>query len=224
MPITFQGPEMKAKSQNTESLVVFLHGYGASGDDLIQLGRQWSQVLPNTDFIAPNAPHICEQNPNGYQWCSLTDWNAQRIGQELQNITAPLNQYIDRELDKRSLEFSQVALVGFSLGTFMALEAALHRPNVAGVVGYSGGYIHDAGRVKVGKPSVLLVHGEQDQVLPHEATLAADEQLKSMGLEVSTHILPEVEHHIDVQGLGMGAAFLKQHLSQDAEETKKAKA
>lgn len=220
--ITFQGPELKAQSGNSRSLVVFLHGYGASGDDLIQLGRQWSSALPDTDFIAPHAPYVCEQNPEGYQWCSLVDWDPHRISKDLQTISAPLNAYIDSQATQRQLDPSNVALVGFSLGTFMALEAALHRPSSAGVVGYSGGYIHDPARMILSRPPVLLVHGEADAVLPHETSVAADEQLKTMGLKVETHILPEVEHHIDVQGLGMGAAFLRQHLGLSDEETLKA--
>ncbi len=65
---TLTGPERPAASGRADSLVIFLHGYGADGDDLIGLAEPLAPHLPNTRFLAPNAPERCVNNPMGYQW------------------------------------------------------------------------------------------------------------------------------------------------------------
>ena len=62
------GPSRPAASGTADSLVVFLHGYGADGADLIGLAEPLAPHLPNTRFLAPNAPQRCVNNPFGYQW------------------------------------------------------------------------------------------------------------------------------------------------------------
>ena len=62
------GPARPAASGTADSLVVFLHGYGADGNDLIGLAEPLAPHLPNTRFLAPNAPQRCANNPMGYQW------------------------------------------------------------------------------------------------------------------------------------------------------------
>ncbi|WP_281423343.1 hypothetical protein [Rhizobium laguerreae] len=39
------------------SLVIFLHGIGASGAQLMPLAASWRSSLPNTRFAAPDAPY-----------------------------------------------------------------------------------------------------------------------------------------------------------------------
>ena len=65
---TLTGPERPAASGHADSAVVFLHGYGADGNDLIGLAEPLAPHLPNTRFLAPNAPERCPGNPMGYQW------------------------------------------------------------------------------------------------------------------------------------------------------------
>ncbi len=66
------GPKIEPQAgAKATSLVVFLHGYGANGDDLIELGRQWRQLLPGAAFIAPNAPDRTPGAPMGRQWFAL---------------------------------------------------------------------------------------------------------------------------------------------------------
>ena len=55
MAVTLDGPRLAAKSRTAEQLVVFLHGYGANGNDLIAIGQQWRALLPGAAFVAPNA-------------------------------------------------------------------------------------------------------------------------------------------------------------------------
>ena len=57
-----------AISGSARSAVVFLHGYGANGADLLGLADPLSEHLPDTLFIAPNAPETCPGAPFGFQW------------------------------------------------------------------------------------------------------------------------------------------------------------
>src|SRR6478736_3445505 len=66
------GPRLEPRSGSARRLVVFLHGYGADGNDLIDLGRQWQGLLPDAAFASPHAPEPCAGAPYGRQWFALT--------------------------------------------------------------------------------------------------------------------------------------------------------
>ena len=55
-------------SGETRSAVVFLHGYGANGADLLGLADPLGEHLPDTLFVAPDAPEACAGAPMGFQW------------------------------------------------------------------------------------------------------------------------------------------------------------
>ena len=76
------GPRLEPTSGQAKRLVVFLHGYGADGNDLIDIGRAWQGLLPDAAFVSPHAPEPCGQAPTGRQWFSLTfrDDNERWIG------------------------------------------------------------------------------------------------------------------------------------------------
>jgi phospholipase/carboxylesterase len=121
------GPRLSPKSGSAQQLVVFLHGYGADGNDLIDIGRAWQQMLPNAAFVSPHAPEPCGQAPVGRQWFPLTmrDPNERWLGV---NKAAPtLAHFLDAELARHKLPPSALALVGFSQGTMMALHMGLRR-------------------------------------------------------------------------------------------------
>jgi len=55
-------------SGEMRSCVVFLHGYGANGADLLGLADPLAEHMPDTLFLAPDAPEDCAGSPMGYQW------------------------------------------------------------------------------------------------------------------------------------------------------------
>src|SRR5713101_6544387 len=137
-----EGPRLEPRSGPARQLVVFLHGYGADGNDLIDIGRAWQGLLPQAAFVSPHAPEPCGQAPVGRQWFPLTfrDPNERWVGA---NKAAPLLQhFLDAELKRRNLPPSALALVGFSQGTMMALHVGLRRAVApAAIVGYSGLFV-----------------------------------------------------------------------------------
>ena len=168
------GPRLEPRSGPARQLIVFLHGYGADGNDLIDIGRAWQGLLPHAAFVSPHAPEPCGQAPVGKQWFPLTfrDPNERWIGA---NKAAPvLESFLDAELKRRNLPPSALALVGFSQGTMMALHVGLRRAVAPfAIVGYSGLLVvpPDADPDKLAaeiksRPPVLLIHGDQDELDP----------------------------------------------------------
>jgi phospholipase/carboxylesterase len=207
------GPRLApASGGQAQQLVVFLHGYGADGNDLIGLGREWARVLPNAAFVSPNAPEPCGMAPMGRQWFNLTLRDPSEIGRGVAQASPILNAFLDAELERLRLPSRSLALVGFSQGTMLALAVGLTRnPSPAAIVGYSGALAGVESLPEQGKgPAVLLVHGDMDEVIPVDAMLIAREQLAVAGLPVEWHVAQGIGHGIDGEGLRLGGAFLKQ--------------
>ena len=51
MAVELDGPRLEPRSGAARQLVVFLHGYGADGNDLIEIGRAWQPLLPQAAFV-----------------------------------------------------------------------------------------------------------------------------------------------------------------------------
>jgi phospholipase/carboxylesterase len=216
MAAELNGPRLAPRSGAAQQLVVFLHGYGADGNDLIDIGRAWQQYLPHAAFVSPHAPEPCGQAPVGRQWFALTfrDPNERWIGV---NKAAPrLERFLDAELARHKLPPTALALVGFSQGTMMALHVGLRRPvPPAAIVGYSGVLVVPedidaeafAAEIK-SRPPVLLVHGDRDDLIPPQALFQATQGLAALGIAVEWHLSAGVGHGIDAEGLRHGGEFL----------------
>lgn len=201
-----------------QQLVVFLHGYGADGNDLIGLGREWAQILPHAAFVSPNAPEPCAMSPTGRQWFDLSMGDMSIIADGVKRATPALDGFLDAELKSQGLSAEKLALVGFSQGTMMALSVGLTRKaRPAAIVGYSGALATVEDLPPPGQgPAILLVHGDQDEVIPVDAMHMAREILGQAGLPLEWHVSKGIGHGIDGDGLRLGGAFLKQAFANDA--------
>ena len=211
-----EGPRLEPKGRTASSLVVLLHGYGASGDDLMGLADEWQAALPETVFIAPHAPErLPYPGYGGYQWFALTFRDPGETWRGVCTAAPALNRFFDAELSRYQMDPRQLGLVGFSQGAMLALHVGV-RCDVApaAIVGYSGmiaGPEHLERDIKA-RPPIQLIHGDQDELIPVEALHITREALASVGIPVEWHIRRGLGHGIDQEGQRLGAEFLKRSL------------
>ncbi|MEM9637601.1 MAG: alpha/beta fold hydrolase [Pseudomonadota bacterium] len=207
-------------SGDTRSVCVFLHGYGANGADLLGLADPLGEHLPDTLFVAPDAPEACAGAPMGFQWFPIP-WidgsSEEESARGMMQSVDDLNAFLDALMVDEDVLPEQVVLFGFSQGTMMSLHVAPRREDaVAGVVGFSGRLLSPetlADEVVV-RPPVLLVHGDADDVVPPQSLPQAAEALQEAGWQdVYAHIMKGTGHGIAPDGLSVALAFMRDKLS-----------
>jgi len=205
------GPRWGPREGAAEQLVVLCHGLGADGHDLIDLAPHWATPLPQAAFMAPDAPETCDMGPYGRQWFSVADRTPAIMLAGVTAAAGVLSAFIDAELERLGLPPEAYALMGFSQGAMTALFTALRRkvPPRA-VLAYSGALMGAEGMVApVAWPAVLLVHGEDDEVVPIARSRHAEQVLLGLGAPVESLWCPRLGHGIDEAGLSTGALFLQ---------------
>lgn len=206
--------------QDADAVVVFLHGYGADGADLLGLADPLAPHLPGTAFHAPDAPERSINNPVGYQWFPIPwlDGSSEADAKAAmdRSITA-LNGFLDKVLADEGLDASRMVVIGFSQGTMMALHVLPRRSDeVAGIVGFSGRLLEAESlesEAKV-KPPVLLIHGDQDPVVPFQDMGLAGDALLAADFDVFAHVMKGTGHGIAPDGLSVALSFIKDRLGK----------
>jgi phospholipase/carboxylesterase len=209
-------------SGTTRSVLVFLHGYGADGADLLGLATPLAEHLPDTVFLAPNAPERSVVNPMGYQWFPIpwldgSDPAAAEVAMD--RAAEDLDAYLDGVLEEEGIGPDRLVIVGFSQGTMMALHVVLRRAEpVAALVGFSGRLLRPetlADDIR-SRPPILLLHGDQDEVVPPASLPAAAAALQAAGLDVYAHVMKGTGHGVAPDGLSVALAFVRDRLGLDS--------
>ncbi len=198
--------------QDVKQAVIILHGLGDSASGIIGLAEAFRPAMPNTEFLACDAPYPCDFSPFGYQWFSANDWSHDVVLEGVKQAAGPLNAYIDHVLASRNLEPQRLALVGFSQGTMMSLYVGPRRDKaLAGVLGYSGALIggQELKAERKSAPPIFLAHGTQDEVVPFGSMYRAVEGLRSANISVESVACQGLGHSIDDTGLTQGILFLR---------------
>ena len=219
MTRVLQAERRAPQSGQARSAVVFLHGYGANGADLIGLADPMAEHLPDTLFVAPDAPESLPGMPSGLQWFPIPwiDGSSEEEAERgLLAAAADLDAFLDALMVDEDLLPEQVVLFGFSQGTMMALHVAPRRADeVAGIVAFSGRVLRPdllADEVQ-SRPPVLLVHGDADDVVPAQSMPEAAEALQEAGWkDVYAHVMKGTGHGIDPDGLSVALAFMRDKL------------
>jgi len=204
--VALSGPRLMPKSGKATHLVVLCHGYGADGNDLIELASHWQRALPGAAFVAPHAPEPCPGA--GYQWFPISRLDPHEMHQGVVGAAGVLEAFLKQELTRLALAPDRLALMGFSQGTMMSLHVGLSgaiRP--AAIVGFSGLL---TGRLPQlhGAVPILLAHGDADTVIPPEALFVTAAALGAAGLGVQWHLSPGLGHGIDASEIEIAGHFL----------------
>ena len=206
-----------AITKDPKYLVVFLHGYGANGQNLITLADDFAQILPQALYLSPNAISPWEGGfPNAYQWFSLYE-NDQRksliqLGDEIKNANKILQEFLNLQLKNLNLNHSKLILIGFSQGSMMAnYQAMISQQSLAGVISYSGKIIEPTsiGEKILSKTKTCLIHGKQDSVLDFNNFLEAKNIFNKLKIPFEAHGLDNLDHAIDHRGVDIAKQFIK---------------
>jgi len=201
----------EALSGDAKWLVVFLHGLGSNGADLMSFADYWAKSMPDVAFAAPSAPTPCPDAPGGFQWIPRLPPGHPLLFPEVENAADELQPTLDQELSFVGLAADRLALVGFSQGTLMTLHAGLRQAVApAALLGYAGGLV---GRDRLAdeitcKPPVMLINGDADPMVPASAQAPALEALQEAGIVAAGQIMPGLDHSVNADALILGARFL----------------
>lgn len=219
MTRVLQSGRKEPQSGTTRSVVVFLHGYGANGADLLGLADVLAEHLPDTLFVAPDAPETIPGMPTGLQWFPIPwiDGSSEEEAERgLMAAADDLNAFLDALMVDEDVLPEQVVLFGFSQGTMMALHVAPRREDeVAGIVAFSGRLLSPDLLMDetISRPPVLLVHGDVDDVVSPQSLPQAAEALQAAGWkEVYAHVMKGTGHGIAPDGLQVAMAFMRDKL------------
>lgn len=194
-----------------KQIIILLHGYGMNGQALLNFVPYWRPAFPDALFIAPNAPEPLPSAPGSFRWWALDDYRGRAQAAWADRVAKSLQSLIDTERMEFGIPASQVALVGFSQGATLALHMGPRQPDRIGAVVSYAGMLADPARLAhdlQSRPSVLLVHGDRDTLIPVGAYRAAKDTLEELGFIVEGHVAKGVGHTIDDDGLNRGYQFL----------------
>lgn len=207
---TLDGLRIPPASGTARQLVVLCHGIGVDGSDLAPIARMLAGVLPDTAFALPHAPHRFTLAPEGRQWFDLFDRTFGEVEQGARAVAPALMRYLADECARLGLPHRAAVLAGFSQGGMMALYAGLRMADppggIAALAAALPGFAETA-RELGARPPVLLVHGEQDEIVPAQMSRDAERLLRGLGVPVHAVYRPELGHGIDDEAIGALAAF-----------------
>ena len=176
---------IKPVGEKINNVVILLHGYGGDGNDIAALTINWKRFLPNTLFICPNGPEESEKI---------------------------LKKFIEEIKSKYNLHNSKICLSGFSQGCMMSINVGLsEKEKFAGIIGFSGKIINrnELSKRILSKPSTLLIHGDQDEIVPPVNLLEAKDFFERNKIDITTKMLKGCGHNIPVEASSLGLTFLK---------------
>lgn len=198
-------------------VVVLLHGYGANAMNLMPLAYEFSDILQDWVFIAPNAPFPFEgMGEDSYQWYSLSDRSDEMLFSQAKKAEVILNNFLDDQLKRLNLEDKNMIVMGFSQGGMMSMHTLYRRSKACAAVisfsGYMSGIEHLKNDIK-SKPPILLCHGTRDPIVPYKAKEVAAAALRNLEVEATEHSVDRLGHSIDEDCIVAAKSFLKKHIS-----------
>lgn len=204
------GPASKAPAKQ---LVVLCHGLGADAYDLIDLAPTWAQACPDALFASVHAP-FSHDSGFGRQWWSVADRSPPVMEAGVRAAWPYLDAFLDAELAR--LAVTDYAIMGFSQGAMISLFTGLRRPVAPkSILAYSGALMapQTLAAEIANRASVLMVHGENDDVVPPQRSRDAETALRALDVPVDAHFIPRLGHGIDDTGIALGALALQRGFS-----------
>ena len=215
MNLSLKSTIIRPEKDKINSVIILLHGYGGDGKDISMLSLNWKRFLPNTIFFCPNGHEKCQINPNGYQWFDLSNDDPKYILNESLKAEKILNNYINEIKNELDIKNSQICLSGFSQGCMMSINLGLtSNEKYNCVVGFSGKIIDQKNLSEriTSKTNTLLIHGDQDQIVPPTNLLNSKDFLLRHKINIQTNMIKNCDHHIPIEASSLALKFIKDNL------------
>ena len=200
---------------NIRNAIILLHGYGGDGNDISAVTLNWKRFLPETIFFCPDGIENCPINPDGFQWFDLDKDDPTYILEESIKAEEKLNFFINEINSEYNLDNSKICISGFSQGCMMSINLGLTaKENFNCIVGFSGKIIDKENiskRIK-SKTKMLLIHGDQDVVVPPSHLLEAKDFLMRYKINVETKMIKNCGHHIPIEASSIALNYIKKNL------------
>ena len=206
---------IKPDNNNIKNAIILLHGYGGDGNDISTLTLNWKRFLPETIFFCPDGHEICSINPNGFQWFNLEKDDTSYIIQESLKAEKKLNNFISEIKSEYKLNNSEICISGFSQGCMMSINLGLTvEEKFNCIVGFSGKIIDKDDIIKriKSKTKMLLIHGDQDVVVPPSSLLEAKDFLIRNKINIETKMIKDCGHHISIEASSIALNYIKKNL------------
>lgn len=194
---------------NPPKLLIFCHGVGASGADLVPLATHWAVTLPDTAMESPDAPFPFDGGGRGRQWFSIAGITPDNRAARVSDAAPAFDRLIDDLLAQHGVSESETVLVGFSQGAIMSLDAFVRGRRPRAIIGYSGRLVRPPVERITAETDILLVHGTADAVIPSAELARAEAALSAAGASIRTATLDGVGHTISSVGAALGLDFLR---------------
>ena len=201
-----------SKKEN-HNIMIFIHGYGASGTDLLSLSSYFAKSFPHTKFISPNAPW--QIMPNSYYWFPIEHLEPNHLQQGVDKAIPIFDDFIKKiikETNKNNPQISteNIILCGFSQGSLLALHYALSQKEpLKAVIAFSGGALDSLKTNIKNHTPTCLIHGADDDVLPALYSQKTAQMLKDHNHNnFKLKIIPNLAHNIDKIGIDYAINFL----------------
>lgn len=200
-------------------MVVLCHGIGGDAGQLAPVVPRLAAAAPDAMFVAPCAPErgrrrlrLLGRHAPGRQWFAIerTSRAAQEDG--VRRAAQWLNRFIDGELGAAGLADAPYALVGFSQGAMTALFAGLRRNRPpSAIICFAGALLapNEALGEQTADTRVVLLHGEQDAIVPLRESVAAADALTRGAVRVDLVKRPGLGHDLDAAGTDIAADYLQ---------------
>ena len=196
-----------------KKLLILLHGYGANGMDLMPIGDYIKKTVTKfeLDYSAPDAFEICDANPYGFQWFKLSPDRDYSYNAEVEKVSAKvLTDIIIQETQNHHIKISDVILCGFSQGGMVALSTSLTtKDKPLATICLSGLLVDNINPIGEMQPNILVLHGEEDDILPIDFYNKTKQQLDDHGIEYQAKSYPNLGHSISQDELDDLIIFLE---------------
>ena len=205
--------EIYQKGDQPKTMVFMLHGYGSNGRDLVTLAPELSDSIDDIIFISPNGCEFFEGGEWGcFQWYSLMNRTEEAMFDAGAIATKHVEELMNQCVAEYNIDWTNVFVMGFSQGCALTLHLSYRLPNkIGGVIGVCG-RLNAPDRLDtelVNRPDAILIHGQEDNVVPPIAMEMAAAALKSHDVNVVTHLRPKLAHGIDAGTVMLINQFLK---------------